>query len=527
MNRGEGQSNLDFLSGLIANMNTSITEKGAVGCKTTNNPLADMLFKIPSYRHDKENFLVDFQQALNFDAVYAIKFLFYLRDVRGGVGERSTFREGLLLLAKVYPYALLKVIELIPFYGRWDDMFVLLRRKNENFDERENKVQNEIEQKVISTIREQLHFDLIQMSEGEPVSLLAKWLPSENTSSQKTRKLARYIRKKMGLTAPHYRLMLSEMRSYLNIVERQMSKGEWNKIDYSVVPSRANMIYKNAFVKHDEERRTNFINDVLENKNNAKVNAKTLFPHEIIKQIRKSVSTQDEKEIKAQWQSLPDLMPLKGSVLVVGDSSGSMTWGGGSVLPIDVAAALSIYCAERLEEPYKDKFITFSDTPNFVDLSCSEDIISKYEQFYLSDWGGTTNIEAVFDLVLKTAIENETLQSDLPSTILIISDMEFDQAARLKGYESWFGSREKLFDSIRKKYERYGYELPHLVFWNVSSRTNTIPDFGEEVTLIGGYTPQLLKVALNPKGDNWEQLKAVLDGSRYTSIDTVLNNFNF
>lgn len=526
MNRGEGQSNLDFLSSLIANMNTSITEKGAVGYKTTSNPLADVLFKIPSYRHDKENFLVDFQQALNFDPVYAIKFLFYLRDVRGGVGERSTFREGLLLLAKAYPYALLKVIELIPFYGRWDDMFVLLRRKNENLDERENKVQNEIEQKVISIIREQLHFDLIQMSEGEPVSLLAKWLPSENTSSQETRKLARYIRKKMGLTAPHYRLMLSEMRAYLNIVERQMSKGEWNKIDYSAVPSRANMIYKNAFIKHDKDRRTNFINDVLENKNSAKVNAKTLFPHEIIKQIRKSVSTQDEKEIKAQWQGLPDLMPLKGSVLVVGDSSGSMTWGQGSVLPIDVAAALSIYCAERLEEPYKDKFITFSDTPSFVDLSSSEDIISKYEQFYLSDWGGTTNIEAVFDLVLKTAIENGVLQSELPDTILVISDMEFDLAWYVRN-ESCFDSRDRLFDTIRKKYKQYGYELPHLVFWNVSSRTNTIPDFGKEVTLIGGYTPQLLKVALNPKGDNWEQLKAVLDGSRYTSVDTVLNNFNF
>lgn len=502
----------DFLKGLARNMNTSYTENAAKGHRTTYNTLADMNFKVPSYRFDAHSFLTDFGRALDEDVIYATQFLFYMRDIRGGMGERESFRTGLKLLAHFHENVLVKILDLIPEYGRWDDLFILFGSKAETSDR--------VQKAVIDIVRRQLAIDLNRLDNGKPVSLLGKWMPSENTSSPETRALARDFMQALSLKPKQYRKMLVKLRTHLNIVESKMSKREWSEIYYKAVPSRANLIYGNAFLKHDFERRSQFLDSTLMEDSTVSVHSGTLYPHEIIKNGIRARTSEKEKSALAQWKALPDLIPLDGSVLVVADSSGSMhTEVSPGTSAHIVASSLAIYCSERLEGPYKDKAITFSNEPSYMDFSHCKNIVQKHYVYQHSAWDMNTNIERVFDLILHTAVSQGLSQENLPKTVLIISDMEFDAARRGRGGAI---SEDTLFDTIRRKFEDLGYVMPQLVFWNVASRTNTIPDYGKNISLISGFSPNALKAALNPQEDNWGQLKEVLDSERYEIIRAVL-----
>lgn len=496
---------MNFMNALENSLsNSSYTENGARGYASTGHALLDMNFKVPSYRSaNEEKIFDDFCEAFRENQVLALRWLFYARDVRGGLGERSLFRIIMSQLAVDKPTLVRALIPLIPEYGRWDDVVALVDCPD-------------VRDSVIDLIRKQLYCDLSALiEENGKVSLLAKWLPSANASSSETRRRAKIIYNALGLTESAYRKYLSKLRKRLRVVEVDMSANRWCKIDYPTVPSRASLIYKDAFQRHDNERYQDFLEKVESGEE--KINASTLFPHDIARQydfnrIRYSNSNVNANPtIEALWKNLPDVIPPDASTLVVSDTSGSMIG-----KPREVSLALAIYFAERLRGAFKNKFITFSSHPEFINLQGKDTLLSKLTEAYYHSDCSNTNIERVFELILNLARENHLSQTDMPRNILIISDMEFDA--------NTFHAGERLFDSIAKRFEQAGYTLPRIVFWNVASRTNTIPlrNGPNGVVLVSGYSPNAMKMVMSGELDPYKCLVKTLMAPRYDAVVEAL-----
>lgn len=371
-------------------------------------------------------------------------------------------------------------------------------------------------------IKEQLESDIRNCSENKPVSLLAKWLPSCNASSADSKKYSRIIRQHLDMTERAYRKMLSKLRKYIDVVEVKMSAKQWGEINYEAVPSRANLIYNDAFLRNDESRRRAFLTRL--EKGEAKINAGTLFPHDIVHKYTNGsyypirLKAYDAT-IEALWGNLPDMVDGCGNTIVVADGSGSMmsSISNTSTTALEVANALAIYFAERSSGEFKDKYITFSSHPQLVDFSREQNLRDKISIALSHNEVSNTDIEAVFDLILSTALRNNMRQEDIPANILIISDMEFDCATACR-------TDVRLFKSIEAKYKANGYKLPRLVFWNVDSRTNTVPvrenDMG--VALVSGFSVNICKMVMSGKTDPFECLLETLNSDRYQPVEDAL-----
>ncbi len=467
------------------------TENGAIGFSSTGNALVDFLYAVPNYREDCERSVKPFTSLFRQDIILATKTLFFLRDIRGGMGERATFRRLLCWIQENNPPVYEAIVRFVPEYGRWDDIISFPLSKT-----------------VVNMIKKQLKADKQAMLKNEPVSLLAKWLPSENTSSIETRRNARKLIEAIGYSAPRYRKLLSKLRAYLKVVERSMSNDEWDKIVYSGVPSKANMIYNDAFMRHDEERRTKFLKDVSDGK--AKINASTLYPHDIVNHYFNKWQNVDNN-LELAWKEMAKGIKCEKPVIVVRDGSGSMTGsiGNTNVTPLSVATALAILFSEKLPSVFKDKFITFSSRPELVDLSGCKTLLEKVTKCTHYDDCTNTNIEETMNLIFKTAVRAGYKTPEFP-IVLIISDMEFDAAI----------SQKNLFEEIRNTWHQSGYELPPIVFWNVGSRTNTIPmiENGQGVLLLSGYSTSIIDTIFAGKFDPLKALLGKINSSRYDKI---------
>jgi hypothetical protein len=453
------------------------------------------------------------------DKILAMKWLFFARDAREGLGERRLFRVVLADLVNSNPEMVIPVINLIPEYGRYDDLWCLLDNPKSAM-------------KVYQLVDAQLSQDIKNMAAGKSISLLAKWMPSINASSPKTKEYGKKLCKALRFTERNYRLMLSELRKYLDVVEVKMSGKKWSEINYEAVPSRANLIYNNAFLKNDEERRRDYLGKL--EKGEVKINASVLFPHDIVhKYVHYGWGTSlnpKDATIEALWKALPDTVNGCGNTIVVGDGSGSMTSRvdqKSSVTALDVANALAIYFAEHSSGQFKDKYITFSENPQIVDFSNCNSLHAKLQTALSHNEVANTNIEKVFDLILTSAVRNHMSQDDLPANILIISDMEFDECAT-SGISSsrWdqYRPTAKLFDNIAQWYAAAGYKMPRLVFWNVNSRTGTIPVKENElgVALVSGFSTNIAKMVMSGKTDPYECLLETLNSERYDAVELAL-----
>lgn len=502
--------------------NVSITENGAVGFRTTGKELLDLNFAVASLRKmSDEEVAKRFMKAFCENKMLAMKWLFYARDARQGIGERRLFRVVMKHLVESNPEMVIPVINLIPEYGRYDDLWCLLN--------------NEESAKVVyQIVDKQLKEDWDNMSAGKPISLTAKWMPSINASSEKTKGYGKKLCKALHMSEREYRKALSKLRKYLDVVEVKMSNKDWSEIKYEAVPSRANLIYNNAFLRNDEARRREYLGKL--EKGETKINASTLFPHDIVHKytIRygwKYSINQKDATIEALWKALPDTVNGCGNTIVVADGSGSMTTQvdrSSSVTALEVANALAIYFAEHSSGQFKDKYITFSERPQIVDFSNATSLHDKLQIALAHDECANTNIEKVFDLILDTAIKNRMRQEDLPQNILIISDMEFDSCATCGDNRlSWAFKKpsQKLFDVIAKKYANAGYSIPRLVFWNVNSRTGTIPVKENElgVALVSGFSVNIAKMVLSNKLNPYECLLETLNSERYAPIEAALS----
>ena len=484
----------------------AVTENGALGYASTGKALVDLNFAVASLRNESEEEIIKkFVKAYYEDRMLAVKWLFFLRDIRGGLGERRSFRIIFSYLASGEKKLAERLVPLVPEYGRFDDLLCLIGTP--------------LEETVFGLFKEQLESDMEKMLNKKQVSLCAKWLPCSNASSSETKNAAKKIVKYLGITAKEYRQMLASLREYIKVTEVLASSGRWQDIVYEHVPSKANLRFRNAFIKHDEERRKAYLESLV--KGESRINAGTLMPHDIVLAYTKEWLTlaDYDETLEQLWNSLDDTIKGAENILCVVDGSGSMTFciGDSRLKAIDVSNALGIYFAERLSGPYKDRFITFSSRPEYVDLSKCKSLREKLELAFSHDDCTNTDIKATFRLVLETAVKNHLTQEELPSTILVISDMEFDYAVTSNNMET-------LFEGIDREFKEHGYKMPRLVFWNCNSRTNVIPvrenEFG--VGLVSGFSVNVCKMVLSGKLDPYECLKEQLDSERYAPVGKVL-----
>lgn len=462
-----------FIDSLYVETSKGRTENDAVTFIRSGSGLLDFYAQAGAMRGNKDKALELFKKAFSEDRLKAVKILFYLRDVRGGQGERDLFRICLEWLGDIYPEIFNKIIGYVSEYGRWDDMF---------FDN----------DKCFEFIGNQIKLD----KNSEEPSLLAKWLPTINASSANTKAKARLFAQKLGMKETEYRRTIRKIRKQIKTVEELMSARKWKDINYSSVPSQASRIYKNAFKKHDEERYDSFIEKA--EKGEVKINAKTLYPY----QIYKSVESDYSRTLEALWNQLPDYTQGK-NALVVADVSGSMEGD-----PMSVSVSLALYFAERNKGQFKDYFITFSGNPVLQRITGSN-LQDKMNSIERSEWEQNTDLQAVFNLILDTAIRNNTSSNELPETIYIISDMEFDRACREKTN----------FEAIRDKYEASGYKLPNLVFWNVNASGENLPTQKNEkgVALVSGFSPVIFKIAIENKTPE-QIMEDTINSPRYEAI---------
>ena len=519
---GKEKKDMDFY-GMMKNGAIQRTENGAVGYVTSKSALVDLNFATGSMRNMSEDEIVDrFWNAWNEDQVLALRWLFFARDIRnGGMGERRTFRTilGDLIYNDVIPsdkyFSLYKLIEK---YGRLDDFINLI-----------DIVTGEQKEALVEVLSMGLAADTVAMLQKKPVTLLAKWMPSINTSSKETKARAAKLAQAFRITHREYRMMLSKLRAYIDVTEVRASANDWDKIDYSKVPSYANIRFANAFLKHDQERREKYLESLK--KGETKINAGTLFPYDIVHKYGgrypwSRISSVDDT-LEQLWKALPDY-ELR-NTLVVADGSGSMrtqVGGGSEVTALEVANSIAIYASEHNEGAFADKYITFSGHPEFVEFRRQDTLHKKLNKAYEYDECANTNIEAVFKLILHTAVHNNVPANEMPERILIISDMEFDDATHGGGWwgnGSWKAPDKALFEEIAEAYADRGYKLPKLVFWNVCSRTNTIPVQENElgVALVSGFSPAIFDMVMSDEVDPYKILVAKLEG--YKDADKLLN----
>lgn len=511
-----------FMSGLQNTTNYTYTENGAVTHKSTMDALLDLFSMGGAYRKRSEVDIIHlFKKAFEEDETYALKCLFYLRDVRGGQGERRFFRTVIHWLANEHPAAIRRNLRHVPEYGRWDDLYVF--------------VNTPLERDAFELMREQLALDV----QCKTPSLLAKWLKSENTSSTESRQLGNKTRQWFKMNHKEYRKTLSILRERIRLLERLMSAQRWDEIEFDKIPSRAGIIYRNAFARHDiermkSERVVQSYEDFAKDKT-TKVNAKALYPYEVVAKAynltrgmgyynRYSNIPLDNTErlmINKYWDNLEDYFKNASlNALCVVDTSGSM-WGANESAPINVAISLGLYCAEKAKGPFAGHYISFSSRPQLIKTD-GVDFCDKVERIYRTNLCENTDIEATFDMLLNTAIQNRCTQDDLPESIVIISDMEFDAARGHRWYwgtsNSHIADKETLMEGIKRKWENAGYRMPNLVFWQVDARQDNIPMTVENgITMVSGFSPVLFEQIMQGK-TAYTLMFDKLDSKRYACI---------
>ena len=501
----------ELLKNLKEQSNKTFTENGAITYSSTLNKVYDLFAQGGSMRGATESGCITmFANAYAEDPTMALKCLFYLRDIRGGQGERRFFRLCTKWLALHATEEMEHLIHLVPEYGRYDDLFEL-------FD-------TDLEASMMGYIKY-----IIDKNEDH---LVYKWMPSINTSSRSTQERGRKFARAFGMSERQYRKMLSEGRKACNLVETLMSQNEWDKIAFDKLPSRAGILYSKAFARREEtkDRYEKFMRS-----EKTTVNAGTLYPYEVVAKAinvmnrgynywsRNTVAVDNVDRLAANkyWDNLTDYFNgATLNALCVCDTSGSMTGGYGhrsAIAPIDVAIAISLYTAERAKGPFHNHFISFSSRPTLIEVE-GYDFCEKVYNIYKQNLCDNTNIEATFDLVLNTAIRKGLSQEDLPETLIIISDMQFDMA---RGYGASY--TKTLMENIEARWHRAGYDMPKLIFWNVNANTGggNIPMKDKDgITFVSGASPSIFTSVLTGKTGQ-DLMRDALLAPRYEAITSI------
>lgn len=478
--------------------NISYTENGAVTNASTMSDCLDLFATIGAMRNAPEKEIINrFVRAYTEDSDIAMKILFFGRDVRGGVGERRVFRVITKWLAENRPDSLRKNIKFIPEYGRFDDLVFL--------------VGTACEKDALNVIGEQLEKDL--SSKGK-ISLLAKWLPSVNASNSQTIVKAKRIARYLNMSDAQYRKTLVKLRKKLSIIENNLREKDYT-FDYSKQPSKAMFKYRKAFLRNDNRRYYEFLQAVSTGEK--QLNTGTLAPYEIVKNaldpkgwgFNSRLTKQEKASLNATWNALPDFCNNKNALAVV-DTSGSM-YCYANAMPAAVALSLGLYFGERNTGVFHNRFIEFSSRPKLIEIK-GKTFTDRLEYLCTFNEVADTNLEAVFNLILQTAVKNHVSQEELPETLYLISDMEFNCCVGNASLTN--------FENAKRQFEKYGYKLPQIIFWNVASRKLNQPVTQNEqgVALVSGCSPRLFSMVSSGEITPFAVMTEILHSRRYARI---------
>jgi len=460
------------MSNLLNSYNTAksathFTANGAVTHGSSLDACVDLFFLAGSSRG--KDITPAFASALNVDKDLTGRLLLWMRDVLQGAGEREQFR-------KLFQYLIYndfktaqRILKKIPVdgIGRWDDVLVAIG----------TPLQDEAVQLIVEALR---------AGDG----LCAKWMPRRQKGKDANNMIVNILSKALNPEVRPYdkqeKLYRKTLSSLSKTVEQQMCAKQWDNINYNHVPSKAAQIYRKAFARQDEARYQEYLDSLTKQDGTAKVNAKASYPHEVVMMALKG----QEQLAEAQWKALPNFMEESGeSILPVVDVSDSMTWypvaGSTTVYPIHVARALGLYLSEKNRGPFQNEIMSFSDRPKLYKVDGS--IANRFRLMNRMDVSSSTNIVAAFELILDLAVKHNLEQSDIPSTLLILSDMEFNSSGRQTAY-----------DTVQAKFKASGYKLPKVVFWNLNGRmgNNPVQAHQSGAALISGFSPSIMSAVL-------------------------------
>jgi len=433
------------------------TQNNMKAYASTTNACVDLFYKIGASRG--QDIIPQFVAAKIENSDLAGRIALWARDIRGGAGERQLFRDILAYLEKYEPDMFFRFVSKVPELGRWDDLLINFTSYN---------------------AREYV-YSFIKKAIEEGNGLAAKWMPRKGVKAVE-------LRRAWGMTPKQYRKFLVNNTC---VVEQLMCAKEWDKINFSHVPSLAASRYKAAFYRNAEARFTQYVEDLIAGKEGVKVNAGAVYPYDILKGIDLSYMNKSKAEIDhaiEQWKALPNYLG-DAKVLPMCDTSGSMFVSVGSVHAIDICISLGLYCAEKNTGVFKDLILTFSESPCLEHVKGN--VVQKALQLSTAAWGMNTDLHKAFDLVLRTAVNGKVKPEDMPATLLIFSDMQFDCCVRFD---------DSAIEMIRRKYNNAGYEMPQVVFWNLNAYSNVPVKYNEQgVALVSGFSPSILKAILSNK----------------------------
>ena len=484
---------MNFAQAAKENAKWTRTENGAVALNTTGDARLDLYGTIGSLRGEavtRINRL--FEEAYKVDPLFATKIAFYARDVRGGLGERQTFRTIMCNMALHHPEALRPNLDLIGVFGRYDDLYCLIGTP--------------LEDDMWTTMKKQFEEDVVNCTKGNAVSLLAKWIKTADASSERTRKLGIMTALKLGYSVPLFKREVRKLRKHIGVVESLMSAGKWDEIKYPEVPSRAMTIYRNAFMRHDGDRYNQYINKAVNGE--AKINSSTLYPYDLIEKITtgRFFTPIEDKTVEAQWRQLPNYVEAGTNALVIADTSGSM-YG----RPLHTSVGLAIYFAERNKGAYHNMWMSFSTRPH-IHMLKGNTLAQKIKSIDMNDWQGNTDLKAAFELVLDIAVKNDVPQDEMPKSLIVISDMEIDFC----GNRDW-----TFYDKMARKFHKAGYEIPNILFWDVSSRHDVFHADSKRkgVQLCSGQSTTVFKQLMSCVGMTpVEAMENTINSERYDCI---------
>ena len=495
----ENKTNL-FAAALNNESRWTLTENGAVALNTSGDACLDLFSTIGSLRDaDEVRICRLFEEAFREDQLLATRILFYARDIRMGLGERKTFRTLLSYAANHHPEAVAPNIPLIGLYGRFDDLYSLIGTACEN--------------EMWAYMKYRFASDLELMESKQPCSLLAKWIKTPDASSDKTRTLGILTAKKLGYSVYDFKRLLRKLRKYIDVIEAKMSTGRWTEIDYSAVPSRAMMVYRRAFGRHDYEGFGKFLNSL--EKGETKINASTLYPYDLVEKVMKDngwgrYRFEEDPVVEAQWKALPNYVEPGTNAIVIADTSGSMMVNGEG-RPLYSALGLAVYFAEHNTGAYHNLFMSFSSDSEVHKIK-GETLAQKLQSIKLEYLGENTNLKRAFERILTIAKDNQIPTEEMVKSIIVISDMEIDSS----GNKNW-----TFYDQMKQMYADAGYEIPNIIFWNVNSRNDVFhADSNRKgVQLVSGQSASTFKQLVGSIGMTpVEMMLKVINSGRYDLV---------
>lgn len=492
------------------------TENGALSFPTTDDARLDLFFKTVRGINVTDLYQL-IEKSWEISKRDTLRTMFYVRDCRGGKGEKKIFWHFMIWLWDNHREYFINNMHCVPHYGSFKD----LKRIMESHDEdgslmcvARTAVGGALSKTVISFWCDVIKKDTESMDSGNPISLAAKWIPIQDT---------RFC-KEMGLTHKNFRKAIRALRDKLDIVECKMSANEWEKITFERVCSLSMKKYSSSFKKHCEERFSEYLKSVK--KGEKKMNVSQLYPSDISRELlnEPTAASCDEETLNIAWEQLllKTRKNLSSKFLCVVDTSGSMNG-----MPLQVAVSLGLFLSELYpESTFYRKFITFSNSPK-LQTAEGNTLKERIMNISKSEWSMNTDLQKVFDLVLSSS-----KPEDHPDVLIILSDMQFDEAVKENRSQCWGiqeeenEKKEELTNlaAIEEKYKKAGIKRPKLIFWNLREGTVDFPanTSTPNCALVSGYSPSILETLLDT-GDitPMNVFRRTIDSYRYDMVYTA------